>query len=63
MCTILPAILIEGVAAEGSLMLPPAVMDNVGLIGPVGQVTRGALSARRITKSDNPIVWVIELSV
>jgi hypothetical protein len=53
------AIVIEKIATEGSLMVPTAVTDNIGLIGPLGQVTRGALSARRITKSDNPIVWAV----
>ena len=41
-------------------MLPTAVSDNVKLLGPVGQVSRGVLSARRATKFDNPIVWAVE---
>lgn len=50
------ATVIEEIASEGTLVLPSVVTDNVGLVGPLGQATRGALSARRIIKSDNPIV-------
>lgn len=51
---------IEVIASEGALMLPPVVTDNVRFLGPIGQISRGVLSARRATKSNNPIVWTVE---
>ena len=48
------------IASEGALMLPPVVKDNIRLLGPVGQISRGVIRARRVTKSDNPIVWGVE---
>jgi hypothetical protein len=50
------------VASEGALQVkvPDAVTNNVQFMGPLGQVARGALTARRITQSNNPIVWTVE---
>ena len=50
------------VASEGALQVqvPDAITNNVQFMGPVGQVARGALTARRITQSNNPIVWTVE---
>lgn len=50
------------VASEGALQVrvPDVVTDNVQFMGPAGQVVRGALTARRITGSNNPIVWTVE---
>ena len=50
------------VASEGALQVrvPDAITNNVQFMGLVGQVARGALTARRITGSNNPIVWTVE---
>ena len=49
------------VSAEGlQVNVPPVLTDNVQYFGPAGQVARGALTARRVTQSNNPIVWGVE---
>ena len=48
------------VASEGALQVPDAITKNVQFMGPAGQVARGALTARRVTQSNNPIVWAVE---
>ena len=35
----------------------PVITENARFLGPVG---RGVLSARRVTESNNPIVWDVE---
>jgi hypothetical protein len=54
-----PIIILEG-ALEG-IVLPQKVMYAVLFAGPLGQGYRAINSARRFTKSDNPVVWIVEV--
>ena len=47
----------EGI--EG-VQFPPSIIDKAPMVGPASKVYRGIKSARRVTQSNSPVVWIVE---
>ena len=51
---------VEGLNLPVEVNIPKYISNKGPYLGPAGQIYRGIQSARRVTESNSPIVWVTE---